>query len=227
MNFGNLKVMARGSVLEANIKKVPTNILELILNMATVEIAADLVCLPKSAKFDATADDGEYLLHEILPDFLTMDKPGLHWQNGSKWQDLDPSTIEALDEKEYPNWRDVDSGTPRLYSQDGNLLRVVPAPDTTLTGGFWLFYGAKPPEMTSDAQYPFGGVTEIPRLTILTSTIIAYYKKMVLPILKKYEEAALAEKSYSAEIDKKRGMLNKRRDMLGYDRARMRGPFVC
>lgn len=46
---------------------------------------------------------------------------------------IDPKSRDELD-YEYPNWR-TDTGLPRAYTMDGETLRLVPTPDTTIVGG--------------------------------------------------------------------------------------------
>jgi hypothetical protein len=213
MTLKNLRAITRALCPTAKVNVVPDTTIDLFLNMGVNDIAAITRCLKANKKFNVTADDGEYDLVTELGDFLAPDSPGLWWNNGDKWVQLKPRTLKWLDENR-PNWRDLESGTPQDYSIDGNILTIVPAPDTSLTDGFWLYYGAKPPQMTEEGHYPFSGSnTEYPDLTIFDLAICYFARMMISPIINDKTNENISLQEYNKERNEKNALLGLRPDV--------------
>lgn len=213
MNFGNLKILARACVPAAKANKIDDVQLALILNNGKNDVALKTICLKKNEKFDAVAEQKEYLLSTVLTDFLIIDKSGLWWSNGSQYRQLEPYTLKKLDE-DFPYWRDASSGSPQRYSIDGNVITVHPKPNITLTSGFWIYYGAKSLSMSADSDYTFSGSIEIPHLSILDDAILDYWKWQAYKITGEKEDVIRAAKDdYLREIEDKIFLLNKRIDI--------------
>ena len=229
MTFGNLKKLARGYIIGAKSKTVTNTILELITNAAVSDIAAYTACLKANKKFTVTAEQREYNLSSAIGDYLVPDKPGLYWYDGSNWQRLYPRTLKYLDTN-FPYWRDDDSGDPKRYSIDSDVLTLHPKGDTTLSEGLHLYYAKKPPTMTSDSHYPFSGsTTELTHLTMFDDAILEYVEwKITSKILRKKEEALVLKKDYQDEREEKKGLLARRPD-ISYARRESKygGAIVC
>jgi len=224
MNLGNLKSLSRAQTPGAKVQKVSDTVLQLIINQGVIDIAAYTICLKANKKFDVVEDVDEYLLSEEIDDFLTIDESGIWWNNGSNWKKLLPETLKSLDEY-WPNWRDLTSGDPTKYTIDGDMLTIVRPPDTSLTDGFWAYYGKKPVAMTKSSQYPFvGDTTENPRLTIFDSTILAYVKWQLSPILNKAIEADKYMQLYIVDREEKKGIFDNRPDVSSDSRMTMERP---
>ena len=213
MNFGNLKTMARAILPGAKVNRISNTILELILNEGSKNVAALTQALKTSSIFNVVADTSEYNLTVIDSKFLSITSEGLWWYNGTNWIQLKPRTIKWLDDN-YSTWRDASSSDPEYYYQYGDLIGTYPTPDTSLSSGFKLYYAEQPPVMSTNAHYPFGGTTEIARLSILSDSILAYWKYKAISIISNdKEEIALAKKDYLEDVADKIVIINKRFDI--------------
>ena len=116
MNLGNLKTLARVFVPQLKSNTAGDTIIELILNQGALDVALRTQCLRTNEKFTVTADDYDYNLTSVLTRYLVPTESGLLWNAGdgttTNWKQLDPKSIEYWD-REAPNWRDADSGTPK------------------------------------------------------------------------------------------------------------------
>jgi len=226
MNLTNLRTLVRAITPGAKTSNVKNPLLNIVINSIVVDIAAYTKCLKTNAKFTITAEDYDYSLSSVLTDFLVPDKPGLWWDNGTRWKKLNPRTLEWLD-KNKPNWRDLDSDDPQDYSIDGDVLTLSPTPDTTLTDGLWMYYGEKPVDMTSGDHYPFSGsTTEIPHLSIFDWAIVYGSKWKILPMINlKYADEYNRDKNqYLNEREEKFNLFKRRPDISA--EARFQGPKV-
>lgn len=231
MTLGELKSMARLSVPGIKSNKVGVDILEILINKGIADVAALTVCLKKNTKFAVTADKFEYDLTTLISDFLTPDKPGLYWNQGTAdnpdYKQLDPVTLKWFDENR-PNWRDADSSSPLYYALDSATITIVPTPDTALANGFWMYYGAKPPQLTQDGQYPFSGTTtEIPILSIFDMAILKYVVWHTLPMISKRDDYRMAENEYKREVAEKMLLLEKRKDIQASKKTKFQGRRIA
>src|SRR3990167_2601830 len=101
MNFGDLKTLARAYVPQATVRVITNDVLELILNEAALDVATRTHCLKAVGTFNVTASDGEYNLSDELTRYLMLLEPGIWWNNGTNWIELDPKTMDFMDER-YP-----------------------------------------------------------------------------------------------------------------------------
>lgn len=222
MNLTNLKTMARFVMREAKKNDIGDDELELVLNEGALEVAAITCCLKTSQVFDATIDVSTYSLSSKLTRFLVPDDPGL-WYRSSSTDDyvqLDGVSLKWLDENK-TGWRDFDSGTPTHYAIEGDSLIVVPAPVATVSSGFWMYFGQKPPVMTSGDHYPFGGSTEISRFTPLHKCILAYWEWQATKALNKGADNYKAkETAFYRSVDMEWSFIQRRRDIASNKMAR-------
>jgi hypothetical protein len=226
MTLENLRLLARAMIPGAKINVIPDTVLDLILNEGVKDIADYTVCLKTNKKFSVVADDSEYNLSVELGDYLTVDKPGLWWYNGSIWRPLWPRTLKWLDENK-PNWRSLSSGTPLDYSIDADVLTISPPPQTSVTDGFWFYYGKKPTNMTQNTHYPFSGsTTELTHLSKFDMAIILYAKWKIEPMLNKKGDSNLSYQEYLREREEKLGLLNRRLDIAHSSDTRLQGPSI-
>lgn len=192
-------------------------VLDLELNNGAKDIAAYCVCLPTNKKFNVVANQSEYHLSVVIGNYLVMDKPGLWWNSGTatttKWEKLDCETLASLDAN-YPTWRDLSSGSPERYTIDGDIIIISPPPDTALTEGFKLYYGAESVDMTEEGHYPFSGsTTEYTHLSIFDEAILLYAKSKLMPELNKLNDENLTHQKYLAEREEKRKLFKRRPDI--------------
>lgn len=227
MTLSNLRALARAMIPSAKVQVIPNATLDIILNEAVKDIASYTLCLKSNAKFDVVASQEEYDLSLVVEDFLTPDKPGLWWYNGTIWRKVYPRTLKYLDEFK-PNWRDLSDGSPLDYSIDANILTISPPPETAVTEGFWLYYAKTPTDMTNDDHYPFSGsTTEYAHLSIFDFSIILFAKMKIEPMLSKVSDANLSLAEYKREREEKMQMLYRRKDIVAGSDIRMRGPEIC
>ena len=225
MNFGNLKILSRASVSKAVSDMISNQVLELIINEGTKDVAFRTKCLQEDSKFDVVADQYQYVLSdstETVENYLFPDKSGLWWNAGSAaspdWQKLSPRTLEWLDEN-IPNWRAASSSNPKYYAVQGENLVLHPTPDTSLTDGFWFYFIKYPSTMTAAANYPFMyGTSEMTHLACLSDSIIKYARYKMLEMMKaeleiKEDTIIAAEKVYKSEVYEKTRMLMERPDV--------------
>jgi hypothetical protein len=205
-------------------QKVADNVIvDLTINNAVVDIATRSCCLKTNKKFNVVAEQSEYALSEVLGDFLTPDKSGLWWSDGTRYKKLNSCTLQYLD-TEKPSWRDFSSGSPIDYSIDNDVLTISPPPDTALTDGFLFYYGKVPLPMTSGAHYPFSGnTTPFTHLEIFDLAIIYYVESVLLPVISKTTDANLSMIKYMQEVESKIKLLKRRKDIGSGGEIRFRG----
>ncbi len=205
MNLGNLRTLTRLYNSEAKINAVNNVTLDLILNNGARDVASKSICLPTYKQFDTVANQSDYDLSSTLTRFLVLDKPGIFYRESttSEYIRLDPTTIKWLDENR-PSWRDEDPSDPTLYYQNGNTLGLVPAADTTIVKGLWIYYGQVPTSMTVASHYPFGSGSEITRLVPLQEAILAYASWKLTKAMNKGQDAyRLGENEYKRTLAEK------------------------
>jgi len=225
MTHAELKSLARGFIPGAKAQIITEPVLTLILNQGIKNIAAYTACLKANKKFTITANQAEYALSTVIGDYLVTDKSGLWWF-GTQWKKLNPRTLAWLDENR-PNWRDLDAGDPQEYFIDSDILTLVPAPDTTLADGLWLYYGKAPVPMAEETDYPFSGdSTELTHLSIFDDAILEYAEWRVNPILNKDQTEDITEGQFKRAREEAFTIFKKRRDIGSDKEARLQGPRV-
>ena len=226
MNLANLKILVRGYTPGAKAQVITSEVLGLILNEGVRDIAAYTVCLKANKKFTITADQSEYLLSTVIGDYLTPDAFGLWWNNGSKWVQLNARTLTWLD-KNRPNWRDLDSGTPQDYFINGDILTLVPTPNTTLAEGLWFYYGATPGLMEEEDDYSFSGSNvELTHLSVFNSAILKFAEWKINPILNKDQTEDITEGQYKRAREEAFTIFKRRKDISNSSDARLSGPLI-
>lgn len=222
MTLAQIRQLARGMIPGAKIQVIDNATMDLILNEGVKDIASNTCCLKANKKFNVVASKFEYILSTVITDYFAVDKSGLWWNNGSVYRPVYPRTLKWFDDNRL-TWRNSGNATPLFYSIDGDILTVTPPPETTLTDGFWLYYGKKPVPMTEDTHYPFSGsTTELTHLSIFDFAIILFAKWKIEPILNKDADANLSMQEYLRERAEKENTFNKRRDIISDNSTRMR-----
>ncbi len=204
--------------------------LDLFINKGVVEVAAYSCCLKGNKKFAVVASQAEYSLSSVIGDYLVMDKPGLWFNQGTvatpNYKQLNSVTLKSLD-NDRPSWRDLAAGIPQDYSIDGDILTLVPKPESALADGLWLYYGKNPPPMTAVGHYPFSGTTtEFDHLSIFDDAILMYVRARLSPTMNKLNDENLSLKEFYAELDAKIKLFKKRPDVGANRNARLQGPRV-
>lgn len=223
MLLSNFRILAKGYIPGAKSQVITTDVLDLIINNGVLDVATYSCCLKANKKFTVTAEQQEYVLSTVLGDYLTPDKPGLWWSNGTDFKQLNPRTLHWLD-KNRPNWRSLTSASPQDYTIDGDVLTIIPKPDTTLSQGFWFYYGKKPTPMTQGEHYPFtGSSVELTHLSIFDEAILQFVSWKVNPILSKDNLVDITEQAYKRELANKILLFKARPDIANSTDARMRG----
>lgn len=224
MYLSQLRSVGRAMIPGAKVQVIDNTVFDLILNEGVKDIAAFTLCLKSNKKFNVTAETAEYNLSSAIEDYLAVDKPGLWWYNGTIWKQLYPKTLKWLDEN-VPNWRSVGSGNPLYYTIDGDIITVHPTPNTTLSSGFWLYYGKKPTPMTADGHYPFSGsTTELTHVSIFDMAILMYAKWKIEPMINKDQDANLSMQEYLRERNEKQALFYRREDIIASPYTRLQGP---
>lgn len=233
MTLSNLKKLARLQVPGAKKNRVSPATLELIINEVTTDINARMRLLRTDDKFGVTADQYKYDLSdssETVDRFFKIDKLGLWWNAGSvsstDWRRLFPKTFNWLD-KNFLGWRDLGSGDPIYYAKQGRYIITVPAPDTTLANGFWLYFIENARNMSSSSHYPFGYGVEIPEYAILTDVIIKGIEVWLKHPVGKKREGSEAMVEYRGLILEKQGILADNPDIKSDDKTKIHLARVC
>ena len=223
MTLAQLKQISRSKIPGCTTQAVSHALLTLILNNACDDIAAFTVCLPANKTFDVVADQEEYPLSSNIGDFLTMDKDGLWWYDGSQWMQVDARTREWLN-KNRPTWRDLDSDDPQDYSVEGDTLLVSPPPNTDLTDGFKLYYGKTPTYMVGEGTFPFSGsTTELTHLRPYDPVIIKFADWNLAEMLNKGVKPDVVMQEYYAMRQDVFDKCSKRRDISASGAGIFRG----
>ncbi len=228
MTLENLRKMAYATIPGLKQKVADDTVVDLYINKGVVEVAAYSCCLKANKKFAVVASQAEYSLSSVIGDYLVMDKPGLWFNQGTvaapNYKPLNPATLKSLD-KDRPNWRDLAAGIPQDYSIDGDILTLVPKPETALADGLWLYYGKNPPPMTLVGHYPFSGsTTEFDHLSIFDDAILLYVRARLSPTMNKLNDENLSLKEFYAELDAKIKLFKNRPDIKASNNARFQGP---
>jgi hypothetical protein len=206
MNRLNLKTygLARCAGLKA--LTVGTNLLDIMVQNAANDVAFRCLCLKENSMFSVIADQARYTLSTVISNYVCMGEAGVWWGGAGSWKELKPKTLAWLKEnrKEFLN---EDSGEPEYFVEDGNELLVVPAPETSLTDGFWIDFYQKAYNMTDDTHFPFYGLSEISKLACLDEAIIAHFRWKGLGIVGKSDDYNLSRNEYEGEIQRVQGLL--------------------
>ena len=233
MNLGNLKILSRLSIPGAKVSRIKNTNLEIIINVVVKDINARLMLLNQDEKFNVVADQYKYNLgdsSETVTRFSKVDNLGLYWNAGSAsstdWRRLYPKTVKWLD-KNFPQWRDADSGDPLYYAKKGRYIYTYPTPDTALTNGFWLYFIEQTRTMAQSTHYPFGYTTEISEYSILTDVIIKGIEWWTKPMVGKKEQQADIFKEYLALLEIQRSVLKVNLDISSDKEAKMNLKKVC
>lgn len=227
MKYSELKTLARSFVPQATVEQINDDTLALLLRQGALDVAMRLHCLKTDQKFSTVEDQRRYTLSSVLTRFLEISDSGVWWsEDGSdNYIRLIPTTIKWLDENR-PNWRTEAAGAPVYYAFDADELILAPPASETTSEALWAFFSQIPPTPDNDDWYPFGGETEIPRLAVLSDTILYYYKWKALGILGKSNEMDAFKPSYIAEVLEKQQFLNRRKDISSSSEAKLQGKKI-
>lgn len=224
MNLSSWQSYIRAVIPAATISSVPAAMITQILNSGVLDITKKSLCLKTNQQFNVVAGQGEYDLNAVLGNFLTPDKSGLWWNNGTEFAQVYEDTLKGLDNF-YPNWRSLSPGNPQRYSIDEDILTVVLTPNTSLLNGFWLYYTPMSVDMINSSDFPFvGSANEIKRLRIFDESIEAYCRWKISPMLDK-DGQDQTQIIYKSTLDEAKYLYDKRPDV--FSEARMRVPNVC
>ena len=213
------------SLIRVKIPAAPTSVISdanatIILNNGALEIARFTKCLPTYASFDTAADTIEYNLASLITDYLCpLETDMMHvlYYDGDEYTDLDIVTLGYMMDN-YPDWLTADSGDPERVVIIGDTMFAHPAPESTITNGFMFFYVKKPHQMDSTYVYPFGGTTELSRLSPFHTLLIDYFEMEAYEVLDKSEPESnritTARQKYSAKIELMRQELKKDATMM-------------
>ena len=229
MNLGNLKTMGRARVPGAKANTITETVMTSVFNQAKDELCSFGKFLPVNDKFSVVASQAEYDLTSQVTRYVMPQPSGCWWNAGdgttSAWDELDAVTIGWLDMNK-PSWRDASAGSPLYYYIEGDKLNVHPKPSTALTNGLWLYYYQRSADMSNDDDYPFGGNTEISRLSILSEAILLYWEMKANFMINEEELALRARDAYLRERSEKIMLLNVRPDLMNSDKGIMRVPSI-
>lgn len=229
MTLQELELYGRAIVPGASKRKITQTLMRIILNNGASDIAHKTECIYASGDFSSTANTDSYSLTANLTRYLTPAKEGLWWNNGSKWDQLEPVTAQYM-KLHHPNWMSDSAGDSiQRYWIEQDTLYIHPKLSIGGSDDLRLFFYQGPVPMTQSSHYPFGETVEIARLKLLHETLIKYWKWKAYEILGKDKEAKKNEALYENEVLKNKRILAIRKDLVAgsYDLlTRMRGPNV-
>ncbi|RLE42221.1 hypothetical protein DRJ16_05140 [Candidatus Woesearchaeota archaeon] len=216
MNLTQLRSLARLKVPSAPSDVISDDNQLIIFNNGVLEITRETKCLPTYGSFDTAADTMEYNLSSLLSDYLCPldeDLMKVYYYDGSEYTELDIVTLSYLDEN-YSDWQTADSGDPERCVILGDTLFLHPKPDSTISNGIKMFYCKKPTPMDGSTYiYPWGGTSEITRLTPYHTVVIDYYEKEAYEILDINDpNSPRRTRAYQKYIDKIKWMKAKIRE---------------
>lgn len=230
MTLDNFRTIIRAFVPAAKIAVIPNILLDVLINQAVADVNIRTAAYRGGAKFNVVAEQRNYSLSTVLPEFLAFANGGLWWNAGSAsspaWRKLDPLKRESLN-SQFPQWMNEDSNSPLRYVHEGDNLQVDPMPNTSLDSGFWSFHVKKAVAMTDAAHYPFSGSSvEIAALKVLDDPIVDYVRWKLKHPLGDQQEGIISEKDYDKSVAEKAQLLYRRLDISSHPGARWRGPTI-
>lgn len=225
MKYSDLKTLARTYVPTGTVEAISDVAQAILLREGALDVAMRTQCLKTYAYFDSEASVATYSLSTRLEKYLGIEKGGIKWLSGEQYLNVKPVTIAWLD-KNRPNWRAEAAGQPVYYAMDKANVIFTPKPVSAVSDAFLANYFQIPPTPVNDDYYPFGGVTEITHLSVLSEPILYYYKWKVLGILGKPEEMDKFEPVYERECLRKMKFINMRKDISDSDDAKMQGRMI-
>ncbi len=226
MKLSDLRTWSRAITPGLKLSVVGNPLLDLAINAGVRDITQFTKCLKKNKTFDVVANEPSYSITENISDFLVPDDSGLWWNDGTRWRKIVPKTLEWLDDNK-PTWRDLAANRPLNYSIDGDALTIVPKPNTALTDGFLMYYGANPKDMTASGHFPFvGTTTERPSLVVFDDAIISYVQWKTKPMINKKADQEQARQEYFQIRQEKYDAWRRRPDVQAERSNRLQGPRI-
>jgi len=224
MTLASWQAYIRSVIPQATVANVPTDMITRILNSGVLDITKKTLCLKTNKKFDVVSGQSTYDLNSVLGDFLTADKSGLLWNNGTEFTEVYPKTLKWLDNF-YTNWRSLSQGNPKFYTIDETILTVVLTPNTSLTNGFWFYYTPMSVDMVNAGDFPFvGSGTEIKKLRIFNEALEAYCRWKISPMIDK-DGVDQTQIIYKATLDEASKLWDMRPDV--FSEAKLRVSNIC
>ncbi len=202
MQLANLISLCRLKVPAAPANVISDANITVILNEGVKEIVRKTKCLPTYARFNTVANQMEYNLSTLITNYLCPldeDLQRVYYYDGNDYTELDIITLSYLDEN-YSDWQTATAGAPERCVILGDILYLHPKPATVITNGIKFYYCKKPPEMGGTNIYPFGGTSEISRLSVYHSIIAEYYQWQAYEILDKEKQAVKCYQKYQANL---------------------------
>ena len=230
MILENFRELIRAYVPAAKINVVDNTLLDLLINKGVDDVNQDGACYVGNSTFNVVAEQADYVMSTVIPDFFAFDVEGLWWNDGTAaspdWKRLDSITMKTLS-NQFIQWRNEGSDSPLRCVLEGDDLLIQPTPDTDLDNGFWAYFIKKAVWMTNANHYPFSGsAVEIGTLSVLDDAIIDYVRwKLAIP-LKHDQVGIVTEEQYKKTRAEKIALLKRRLDFTGNPDMRMRIPHV-
>lgn len=230
MNLGDLMTLSRAYIPGAKSNAISDVTLKLILNQGALDIAKRLECLKRFDYFASVANQKSYRMSSLFTKYLGICKEGVWMLSDSKYQEMDPETIQSLNHK-FKSWRE-DSGAIALrYAMwGGDLFIPHPYVDEAVVDAFLIYFFERPETMSDAAHFPFhitGNQTvERSDLAILSDSLIEYAEWKVLKVLDKRDDAYQKFNEYLQNLELIRVKLENRPDITAHDGTKFSGPQV-
>lgn len=217
MTRSELRDWVRMMVPSAASNRVDDSLMNTMLNKAVRDVNTVGRILISDATFAAVTGQGEYVLPDLIPDFVMIGDSGIYFNNGTdaviNWRELWGVNRQYLNEW-YDNWLNIETGQP-LYAVIENEKAIIYAPPSQdLAFGFRCpDYVAKPVDMTDDDHYPFVGDTdEAPLFEPLDDAIIDYCRWALAPAVGKDQQGIITRKEYQETVRKQTRLVKARPD---------------
>lgn len=128
-------------------------------NSGALDMIRKTICLKTTATATITASQQEYTFATSfsITDFLMVDPDGgVCRKDGTTgyWYRLESISLDWLD-KNVPNWKNADEGSPTGYYYRTGLIGLYPIPSATVANGLKMYYIQKPNVLANDGDEAF------------------------------------------------------------------------
>lgn len=196
-----------------------------LLNQACNEVNSALQLYKDKTYFNIVANQKNYSLASIVPNFLGRDARGVFFKDSNgDWAKVYPRSENYLSENivNYLNTSAVP--IPQYYCIDGDDFIFEPAADTDQANGGLIFHLKKATPMVNSDDYPFIGTNtgEISALLPADGPIISFCKWKIATAYGTVTDIDLKEREFSKALISASRFIKNSPDIMGSNHNRIR-----
>jgi len=127
------------------------------INDAGHDVAYKTKCIQADGKFASVESTSEYTLTDYFSGLLSVTR-AYFYQDGSSWEELDPTSIDKLNQL-HTGWKNADDGVPSEYYFDyerNKTLGLYVPPNSDNAGSEYIevYYGNDYTDISDDDDSP-------------------------------------------------------------------------